>query len=556
VRFERDACQKQKYTKMFKPVAGWARTIFCIWAIKGYNRDKKTLMDNPDLHNTVQEPPKPSLLSGETLAGKLLVNTVLAVGFLVTLGLLFYSGLLGTAVVILIMAVSFAAIHYFGLGGLLMSLLGLLIVCGAGFALNTKNGEPSSSVLTTGLMLAALSSVVWLLSRARYKEHRMLSDLNQKVAKERERFIALINTIDMAVVATDNEGKITLYNGAALSLLSTNISLSGQLFTNVFQLIDANQQPTNVIGQVKEQKRAIERIDTSVKVGQKDMINLQVIAAPIKSNFGAKSGGYVITLRDITKQKTLDEQRNEFVSVTSHEIRTPIAIIEGTLSTALAGPMVAKAPPEIIKLIKNAHEQTMFLSRLVQDLATLAMAEGEFLDIELKPIDPEKIIQNQFKNHTAEATEKGLNMILQPSVDLHPILTSEVYINEILENFITNAIKYTKEGTIRLGAENAAENSIRFWVEDTGRGVGQADQKKLFTKFFRSEGFETRETGGTGLGLYITKKLAERIGGKVWCTTELGKGSVFYLDVPPIGALKTDVKKITNAEIEDFAEAI
>jgi len=513
-------------------------------------------MDNPDLKNTVLEPHKPSLLSGETLISKVLVACVLSAGYILVLGVLVHSGALGATLAILMAILSFVAVHYFGIGGLLTAVMGVVIVCGVAFMQSSNNGNQIRPTLLTGLMLVVLLVIFWLLSRAGYKEHQTLTDLNQKIAKERDRFIALINTIDIAVVATDSQGKITLYNGAALSLLSTNISLSGQLFGNVFQLVDANQQPVDVIGQVREQKRAVSRIDTSVKVGPKDMINLQVIAAPIKSNFGSKAGGYVITLRDITKQRTLDEQRNEFVSVTSHEIRTPIAIIEGTLSTALAGPVAAKTDPEALKLIKNAHDQTMFLSRLVQDLAVLAKAEGEFLDIELKPIDPEKIVQNQFKNHTAEATEKGLNMILQPSLDLHPILTSEVYINEILENFITNALKYTKEGTIRLGAENAAENSIRFWVEDTGIGIGQADQKKLFTKFFRSEGFETRETGGTGLGLYIAKKLAERIGGKVWCTSELGKGSVFYLDVPPIGALKTDVKKITNAEIEDFAEAI
>jgi len=513
-------------------------------------------MDNPDLTNTVQEPPKPSLLSGETLASKVLIAITLLIGYLSSLGLLVFSKSFSTTIIILIVALSITAIHFFGLSGLVSSIFGLLIVLGVGVFQNTSNVNQSPSIPVSGFMLATLFVIFWQLSRSRYKEHRMLADLNQKAVKERDRFVALINTIDMAVVATDSKERISRYNGAALSLLSTNISLSGQLFSDVFQLVDSNQQPTNVIQQVREQKRAIERIDTSVKIGQKDTINLQVIAAPIKSNFGSRGGGFVITMRDITKQKTLDEQRNEFVSVTSHEIRTPIAIIEGTLSTALAGPMVAKANPELIKLIKNAHDQTMFLSRLVQDLATLAMAEGEFLDIELKPVDPAKIIQNQYKNLTAEATEKGLNMIIHPSLDLHPILSSEVYINEILENFITNAIKYTKQGTVTLGAESAAENSIRFWVSDTGIGVGQADQKKLFTKFFRAEDFETRETGGTGLGLYITKKLAERIGGKVWCTSELGRGSVFYLDVPPIGALKTDAKKVTNAEIEDFAGAI
>ncbi len=516
-------------------------------------------MDNPVPANTIKDSTKPSSLSSDTFFGRALIITGLLVSYLLVLGSFFYLGSFSSPQFILLLIISFLTIHFFGLGGLIAAQFGTLLMLGLSVAKLGSSPEHSdnlSSIIFTGLFLIVACVVFWYFMRARYKEHRLLTNLSQRALRERERFVALVNTIDMAVIATDSEQRISLYNSGALSLLGTNISLGGQLFSDVFPLVDANQQPVDIISQVRAGKHAMERVDTSIKIGQKDIINLQVIAAPIHTNFGSKGGGYVVTMRDITKQKTLDEQRNEFVSVTSHEIRTPIAIIEGTLSTALAGPMVAKANPDLIKLIRNAHDQTLFLSRLVQDLATLAMAEGEFLDIELKPIDPAKIIQTQYKNHTAEATEKGLNMILHPSLDLHPILTSEVYINEILENFITNAIKYTKQGTVTLGAESAAENSIRFWVADTGIGVGQADQKKLFTKFFRAEDFETRETGGTGLGLYITKKLAERIGGKVWCTSELGRGSVFYLDVPPIGALKTDAKKVTNAEIEDFASAI
>ncbi len=507
-------------------------------------------MNNPPPQDSIQEVPKPSPLGGGSLLGRVLVLSLLLLAYIAILAsVLYFDALTGPQFILLIM-VAFLGIHFFGTRGLIVAQLGTLMLLGLAIYLGL------ASVAPTGALLILVFVVFWFFMRTRYKEHRMLESLSQSAQREQERFVALINTIDTAVVATDSQQKISLYNSAALSLLGTNISLSGQFFNTVFPLINANEQPVDIISQVKANKRAMERLDTSIKIGQKDIINLQVIAAPIRTNFGSKGGGYVVTMRDITKQRTLDEQRNEFISVTSHEIRTPIAILEGTLSTALAGPMAARTDPAVVKLIKNAHEQTLLLSRLVQDLATLAMAEGEFLDIELKPIDPAVIISNQYKAHANQAKAQGLNMVMQPAPELHPILTSEIYINEILENFITNAIKYTKQGSVTIGAENAAENSIRFWVADTGIGIGKADQKKLFTKFFRAEDFETRETGGTGLGLYITKKLSERIGGKVWCTSEPGKGSVFYLEVPPVGALKTDVKKVTNAEIEDFAGAI
>ncbi len=107
-----------------------------------------------------------------------------------------------------------------------------------------------------------------------------------------------------------------------------------------------------------------------------------------------------------------------------------------------------------------------------------------------------------------------------------------------------------------IGAETGKDSATRFWVKDTGIGISVTDQKKLFTKFFRSEDYRTRETGGTGLGLYIAKKLAERMGGRIWCESELNVGSTFFLEIPPVGALKSDHSKVTQAEIEDVASSL
>ncbi len=423
----------------------------------------------------------------------------------------------------------------------------------------------ASGVLVLGLgvgltalpVLVVFAAIIWFLTRADRHQRAVLLQLKQNYRRERDRFIALINTLDSAVIATDRNGRITLYNSATLSLLNTHASLRGEPFSHIFRLSDPKQQAIDVIRETADAKRAIERTDLSIQVGKNERQQLQVMSAPIIANFGGPSGGYVVMIRDITKQKTLDEERNEFVSVTSHELRTPIAVVEASLATLMTPAMKAQLKPEAVKLIETAHARIEHLGRLVKDLATLAQAQGQFLDIEIKPIDPKTLVTAVKVSHQQEASAKGLNLLLHPMIELHPVLTSPTYVHEIISNYVSNAIKYTDQGgVVSIGAENGPNNSIRFWVEDSGMGISKADQAKLFTKFFRAEDFHTRQTEGTGLGLYIVKQMANRIGAKVWCTSELGKGSIFFLEVPPVGALKKDSKKITTAEIEDFANAI
>jgi signal transduction histidine kinase len=112
-------------------------------------------------------------------------------------------------------------------------------------------------------------------------------------------------------------------------------------------------------------------------------------------------------------------------------------------------------------------------------------------------------------------------------------MSTERHIQEILQNYLTNAIKYSETGTVHLQAAKAQNGGVVFSVKDTGIGISPKDQKYLFTKFFRVEDYRTRKTSGTGLGLYLCRELAARIGAKVWCDSKLNEGSTFYLEVPP-----------------------
>lgn len=263
-------------------------------------------------------------------------------------------------------------------------------------------------------------------------------------------------------------------------------------------------------------------------------MNLYLSIAPVHLGYGRQGQqGFVLLLRDITHEKSLEEERDEFISVISHELRTPIAIAEGNLSNAQFITEKTGDIKQVKEALRQAHDQVMFLSGLVNDLSTLSRAERGKLAVEIEPINVRQLMEDLGRNYTPQAKAKKLHIILDIQKHADILHSSKLYVREILQNFITNALKYTEEGSITLRAE-PHNKGIRFIVSDTGIGISKADQEKLFDKFFRSEDYRTRKTNGTGLGLYVTLKLARLIHADIDVTSELNKGSSFTVSVPDL----------------------
>lgn len=142
-----------------------------------------------------------------------------------------------------------------------------------------------------------------------------------------------------------------------------------------------------------------------------------------------------------------------------------------------------------------------------------------------------QLVHTLSQNYVSEVEKKNLKMHTEVDPGLELLHNSSLYLREILQNFITNAIKYTEHGVITVGARPAA-GGVEFTVSDTGIGISQQDQETVFDKFFRSEDYRTRKSSGTGLGLYVTQKLAKLIGAKITLSSMLNKGSTFTIFVP------------------------
>lgn len=351
---------------------------------------------------------------------------------------------------------------------------------------------------------------------------------------DHQRLLSLVNSMADGVIAVDHNMTIVLSNGSALNILDVNSSLKGRQLAEVVRPFDKNGNPVDIESLVAGTRTQTTNRDLLLHYDDNSAANLYLSIAPVHLGFGRKGQrGFVLLLRDITHEKSLEEERDEFISVISHELRTPIAIAEGNVSNAL---FVANKTPDgqidaIKQALHQAHEQITFLADMVNDLSMLSRAERGNLTIEIEEIDIKTLVDELQETYSRQAKEKGLGFEAEAPDDIGKLNSSRLYVREILQNFITNSIKYTDKGSVRLAIAREAAG-VRFTVADTGIGISKSDQEKLFSKFFRSEDWRTRKTGGTGLGLYVSKKLARLLHAEISVKSELGKGSTFSVLVP------------------------
>ena len=401
--------------------------------------------------------------------------------------------------------------------------------------------ESTDHVTVEGLALAATyiigsTSVVILVSRYRKvsdDERKQLESATHQNAFERQRLLSLINNMGEAVFATDEQGKILLYNAATLSLLDTNQTLEGKPVNSILNLHDKSGKKIDVFHKLQQSVTGFTSSDYKHIFSKDDAINVYFNGSPIKLGYKETTQtGFIIIMRDITKEKSLEEERDEFISVVSHELRTPITIAEGNISNAMILGAKKNNKKVIEDSLKQAHDQVLFLANMINDLATLSRAERSDKVVEISEVNPISLLRTLHSDYEVQAQTKGLKLVTHAAPETKPIQTSELYLHEILQNFITNAIKYTKEGSVVLHVRSDTQGNAVFSVADTGIGLSKADQKHVFEKFFRSEDFRTRESSGTGLGLYVTEKIAHKIGATITFESELNKGTTFTVVVP------------------------
>ncbi len=440
--------------------------------------------------------------------------------------------------------------------GMVLSAAALLVTMFMG-TLYQYDGLNRSLVIRIIGEFCIIVSVNLVMTRLAFGNRKSRAHMQEQVVRaefEHSRLVALINSMSDGVIATDERGKIINYNAAALDLLDTNVTLTGQFISDYLKLLDARDQPVEIMDIARSTNYLQRRNDLYIMFGDHDKVSLDLnISRIARTTVLAKQQGYTFLLRDITLQKSLDEERDLFISEVSHELRTPLTIAEGDMSMAV---LLAEKPQvniaELKDAVQKAHEQVVFLEDMVNDLSALSRAQRDDQSMEVETFSVTEVLKELEETYKPQAEAKGLTMDLDLAPSIPKLTTSRLYFKEIMQNFVTNAIKYTSEGGITIKGQAIDRDHLIIGVRDTGAGISKSEQAKVFQKFWRSEDPLTRSTSGTGLGLFITAKLVDRLGAELRLESKSKEGSTFSIIIPTKAVKAVDRRNVIKNEVTNL----
>lgn len=420
----------------------------------------------------------------------------------------------------------------------------LLLTMGVVLAVILANPDGFSvqrtlSWLLFGVMPLVLGLILW---HRQPKTNTSYSDLANKLTTVEGKSDVVINTIDDGVLAISRSGIIELINPSAQALIGWQSGDAlGLSWQSVLKLVDSEgrevPEADHPVAQALISNRPTHSDQFAILTSSEKRRLVSIVSSPV----GQPADGVIVVFRDITKEKAEEREQAEFISTASHEMRTPVASIEGYLGLAL-NPATAQIDEKARDFITKAHESAQHLGRLFQDLLDISKAEDGRLKSNPSVINVTEFVGTIFDSLAPAAAEKQLLYVFRPrgeEGDSSPKTVQPIFyafadadhFREIITNLIENAIKYTASGQVVVDVVGDAK-LVTISVKDSGIGIPAEDVPHLFQKFYRVDNSDTREIGGTGLGLYLSRRLAESMSGVLRVSSEYKKGSTFFLDMP------------------------
>ncbi|PSO42966.1 hypothetical protein BRC19_02835 [Candidatus Saccharibacteria bacterium QS_5_54_17] len=370
------------------------------------------------------------------------------------------------------------------------------------------------------------------------------NELEEKLEIEQLKSDILLKSIGDGALVTDLSGAIQLFNQPAADITGwAEDEATGIHYTQVLPLEDeeGNELTGNndLFHYVIRSKQGIRRKDITMLNRQQTRVHLSLTIAPIFASTDSVTGT-VAVFSDISQEKKAARERDEFISTASHEMRTPVAAIEGFLSLAL-NQQVSTGDENAQKYIQKAYESTQHLGKLFKDLLSITRLEDNTLDEQPEPFELGKVIKAAVDELQFKAEQKGLELKLKSHggigtdqnevMPLFYVNADSERIREVFINLVDNAIKFTPEGEVNASI-SGDDKQVTVGVHDQGIGIPEDEIEHLFQKFYRVDNGKTREIGGTGLGLYLCRTIIEMYNGRIWVESEEGAGSSFYFSLP------------------------
>ena len=442
-------------------------------------------------------------------------------------------------------------------GAIILGMMGLLVILQI-IATSVQQGINIQFIigyLFFGFLPLIFSLVLWI---RRQKTDDNTSSLENKLSAVESKSDVVINAIDDGVLAISKDGNIELINPSAQQIIGWDQGDAlGLNWKSVLKLVTSDGKDVedleNPIAQSLSKNQPTHNDKLFLLTSSEKRILVSIVSSPV----GTDGEGIIVVFRDITKEKAEEREQAEFISTASHEMRTPVASIEGYLGLAL-NPATAHIDEKARDFITKAHESAQHLGRLFQDLLDISKVEDGRMKNNPKIINVNEFLKNIFDGLATKANEKQLNYIFMPDIidegkekSLQPIFYANIdpdHFREVVSNLIENAIKYTPSGEVVVNV-TGDDKQISVSVKDSGIGIPAEDIPHLFQKFYRVDNSDTREIGGTGLGLYLSRRLAEAMSGNLRVESKYKEGSTFYLEIPRMSS--SDAKqRLESTKIE------
>ncbi len=395
----------------------------------------------------------------------------------------------------------------------------------------TAEEEPDASLLTASArQIAAFVRNVQL--------------FEESVAR-RKHTEAIIQNMADGVLVLDREDRISVCNPALCGIL--NVRQEALLGRRIHDFRDSPDPGLAALWEIGAPSADLMEQLQALAAGDADAMGLPVVvrrevslSAPLNRivmvyttpllDLAHNPLGQVRLVRDITRERELERMKSDFVSIVSHELRTPLFYIKGFIELLLQGKVDdPKVRAEFLTIIRD---QTDHLSKLVEDiLDTSKMDQGTFL-LKRERVPVEDLIRQAVADAEGMASNAGVELRVEIHEALPEVKGDFVRLKQVMANLLSNAIKFSKSGGVATVRGLRKPGEVWLQVEDRGTGIPAQSLPHVFDKFFQVESSQTRSSGGAGLGLYIAKQIVERLGGRIWAESELGKGSRFTVALP------------------------
>lgn len=358
------------------------------------------------------------------------------------------------------------------------------------------------------------------------------ASLYQTTLEDKGKIEAIINSLSDGLMVIDRHGRFVLANPSARRLLGLPREMEGM---SLLRIMDGMQWTAtkgsrgweSLLEEVLEKGESVEEEMTLLA---EKPIYFQVSLVPLKDREGG-TGGAVILLHDVTGFVELDRMKSEFISIVSHELKTPLTSIKGfvrLLTAQRVGPVNEKQR----RYLDIVLRQTESLTALINDLLDLSKIEAGMLEVRRDAVELGELVEGVFLQLRNMAQEKGINLEADIPEHLPSLCGDAERLNQVFVNLVHNALKFTSSGGRVSVTARVDGDKCRIEVSDTGMGIPPSELPRIFDKFYQVDSSSTRKQSGTGLGLTITRRLVEAMDGRITVQSRQGEGTTFTMFLP------------------------